>query len=311
MPKYSISGSGAITISESAADKLIARKDGSAALIYLYLLRTGADASVDDIARVLGLSIVDTRTGLYTLTAMGLISEVPDKPASGGVTPEVLASAMKNNEEFSSVAHEVERLFAVEFGGEELKRLYNIYHNLGLPAEVILHMTQFFKNEIRRKYGPGRRLSMAALEKMAFEWKRLGIVTLEEAEGYIRRSEQRSSMEGEIKRALNLSGRRFSAGERVFIDSWLDMGFGPDAFAIAAERTLNRVHSLNFKYMDKIFLSWHGKGLHTAQEIEKGDPYDSARRIPAQAEGAGKSAPGPTAEDVESVRRFIESMQEN
>lgn len=309
MPKYSISGSGAITISESAADKLIARKDGAAALIYLYLLRTGVDASVDDIARVLGLSIGDTRTGLYSLTSMGLISEAPDKPSSDGFTPEILAHAMKN-EEFAFIVHEVEKLFAVDFGGEELKRLYNIYHNLGLPAEVILHMSQFFKNEIRRKYGPGRRLSMTALEKMAFEWKRLGIVTLEEAESYIRRCEQRSSMEGEIKRALNLSGRRFSAGERVFIDSWLDMGFGPDAIAIAAERTLNRVHSLNFKYMDKIFLSWHGKGLHTAQEIENGDPYDS-RRAPTQAEGADKPAPGPTAEDVESVRRFIESMQED
>ena len=310
MPKYSISGSGAITISESAADNLIARKDGAAALIYLYLLRTGGDVSADDIAGALGLSIGDARTGLYALTTMGLISEAPDRHSADSFTPEVLARAMKN-EEFAFIAHEVENIFAVEFGGEELKRLYNIYHNLGLPAEVILHMSQFFKNEVRRKYGPGRRLSMPALEKMAFEWKRLGIVTLEEAESYIRRSEQRSSMEGEIKRALNLSGRRFSAGERVFIDSWLDMGFGPDAFAIAAERTLNRVHSLNFKYMDKIFLSWHNKGLHTAQEIEKGDPYDTARRAPAQAENADRPAPGPTAEDFESVRRFIESMKED
>ena len=311
MPKYSLPDNGAVIISGSAADKLIAAKDSNTAFVYLYVLKTG-DVSTDGIADALGITKAAAEKCLYSLSVMGLInthsgSSAEDAPE---YTAEEIASAMKNDG-FSFVVEQAEIILGSALGSEELKKLYNIHRNLGFPPEVIVHMMQFFKGETRRKYGPGRRMSMSAFEKMAYSWSKQGIVTLDSAEEHIRKLEYRASVEGEIKRALDIYDRNLTPGEKVYIDSWTDMGFSPEAIRIAYERTIDRVHSRSFKYMDKIFLSWHKKGLHTPVEINSGDPYERVRRPAQDTTGSAAPSPGASAEDLDSVRRFIESMKED
>lgn len=72
------------------------------------------------------------------------------------------------------------------------------------------------------------------------------------------------------------------------MESWIDLGFEEDAIAEAADRTITNTGGLKWKYMDTILRSWHGKGLHTMEEIEKGDAPKASRgtrtaaAVPAQ-----------------------------
>ncbi|MCC8357708.1 MAG: DnaD domain protein, partial [Oscillospiraceae bacterium] len=78
--------------------------------------------------------------------------------------------------------------------------------------------------------------------------------------------------------ALGIQGRRLSPTERKYIDDWITLGFGPEALALAADRTVTNTGDLKWKYMNSIVHSWHQKGLHTVEEIEKGDRKPAARR---------------------------------
>ena len=90
------------------------------------------------------------------------------------------------------------------------------------------------------------------------------------------------------------------------------MGFKADAIQIAYERTVGRLHNLSLPYMDRILLSWHNKGLHTADEINTGDPYEKRKKPAGTQVSAGTSTPAvPTQEDEDMLRRFIESMKED
>ena len=73
-----------------------------------------------------------------------------------------------------------------------------------------------------------------------------------------------------------------SSTEKKYIESWVSLGFGAEALAIAYDRTVTNTGSLKWNYMDKILHSWHEKGLHSPREIlEK----DGKRRAAAPAKG--------------------------
>lgn len=308
MARYTLPDSGNIIISAETADKLISRGDGEIALVYLCILRSDGDISSDKISSDLNISKTAVEKAFAGLNSMGLISTIPE--VQTGYTAADVAKALENPE-FSFVSDEVERIFGTLLGAEDLKRLYNIYANSNLPPEVILHMTQFFKNDVRRRYGPGRRLSMAVLEKTAFEWHRLGIDTLDKAEEYVKKRETAYSLEGEMKRAMGIFDRKLVPNEKSYIDSWIEMGFKADAVSIAYERTISRLHSLSLPYMDKILLNWHSKGFHTADEINTGDPYEKAKKpVNAEATTAVGSAVSPTQDETERLRRYLDRIKE-
>ena len=297
-------------MSKDAADKLISRGDGEVALVYLCILRSDGDISTDKIAADLNISRTAVEKAFAALSAMELISAViSDQPVN--YTASDIAKALENPE-FAFLSDEVEKIFGTLLAVEERKTLYNIYINAELPTEVILLMTQFFKNDVRKRFGPGRRLNMSTLEKISFEWHRLGIDTLDKAEEYIKKRENAYSLEGEIKRILGIFDRKLVLNEKQYIDSWIEMGFKTDAIQIAYERTIGRLHNLSLPYMDKILLSWHSKNLHTAEEINSGDPYEKRKKQSGAGVSTDTAAPAvPSQEETDRLRRFLESMKED
>lgn len=308
MARFTLPDTGSITISAEAADKLISRGDGELSLVYLCILRSDGDISTDKIASELKLSKTAVEKAFAGLSSMGLISSVPEKRE--GYTAADIVKALEDSE-FAFLYDEVEKIFGVLLTTEEAKRLFNIYTNSKLPTEVILHMTQFFKNDVRRRFGPGRKLSMAVLEKLAFEWYRLGIDTLDKAEEYVRKRDNAYSLEGEMKRAMNIFDRKLVPNEKTYIESWIDMGFKADAVQIAYERTITRLHTLSLPYMDKILLSWHSKKLYTAEEINRKDPYERGKKQ-AKPQTVQKPEPmqSPTQDETERLRRYLERIKE-
>lgn len=128
---------------------------------------------------------------------------------------------------------------------------------------------------------------MRQIEKEAYVWANREIMTFEQAEEYIRaRARMREAAE-EVKRALGISGRDFTPTERKYVESWLSLGFGPEALELAYDRTVTNTGQLKWSYMNKIVLSWQEKGLHSPEEIEKGDAprRAAAEKRPAVRQG--------------------------
>lgn len=290
------------------ADKLIAAHDGDVALLYIYLLRTGSqelESAARDLCRTLG----EVSAAYEKLQRMGLLAggsaapaaekEPPRHPEPAEELPEYEAEDLvrraKEDAGFAAVVQEAQKVLGHVLSSSDLKRLFGIYDYLALPPEVILMLLNHCVSTSRN-----RRPSMRFIEKEAYVWANREILSLEQAEEYIRRSRERREDIDRAKEALNIRGRELTATEGKYIAAWLDMGFGEDCLSIAYDRTVTNTGALKWGYMNKILISWHEKGIHTAAQVQEKDGRRKSAPQPAKA--------GDKPIDMDKLRAIVEQM---
>ena len=301
----------ALSIPEGDADALIAAGDGDAALLYLYLLRRGGKLDPEAAAREMGRSDRDMTVAARTLKRLGLLAAADDARSSadsGGDPPEYRTADIVNrsmeDDTFRLLVDEVQMSLGRTLSSPDLKKLYAIYDEFSMPAEVVLLLVQYCKDESLRRYGPGRTVGMMFIYRVAQEWFDQEILTYEMAEHWLRLREERRTQYGELRQELGITDRDFTRTERGYLDAWLGMGFDTDAVAIAVERTVANTGGLKWKYADTILHAWHEKGLHTREEIEQGERRPGRR--PARASGAVE---WDDVKAIDQIRRLREKMR--
>ncbi len=303
------------SICASAEDRLIAAHDGDVALLYIYITRTGSadlERAAHDLCRTLGeMSAAEEK-----LRRMGLISAgsgpvqsavteaAPSEAAPEERLPEYraedIARRSKEDGSFSVILSEAAKVIGHALNGNDMRVLFGIYDYLALPAEVILELLNFCAEQYTEKYGTGRRPTARAIEKEAYFWVNREILTLEQAEEYIRFSRERRGDMGRVKAVLGIRGRELGATESKYVSSWLDMGFDDEAIAIAYDRTLTGTGALKWPYMNTILKNWHDNGLHSAAEIEARD--GRRKKNPPHTQGGEKAI------DMDELRDIINKI---
>ena len=311
--RYVLPGPDMITMSGQTADKLIRAGDGNAILLYLYVLRTGGALSVREAAKTLSRSESELSSSMALLDRLGLLKydeteTMPQKDELPEYTAEDIRRELDNGTVFSSLVQEVQRSLGKILSSDDLIKLFGVYDSLGLPPEVILHLVTYCIDENRRRYGPSRVPTMRYIEKAAYTWEREGIFTLDEAEIYLKNLESRRSLLGEIKRVLQIKDRELAAGERKYAEGWISSGFTPEVIEIAYDKTVLKTGRLAWSYMDSIIMSWHQKGLHTADEILQKDGMGTAARKSAPKKPAKTPADGLA--DYERMKKYLEKLRE-
>lgn len=281
-------------MSAAAADLLLDAHDGDVALLYLYLCR-GGSPDAESAARRLVRTRVEMEAALEKLGRMGLLPEepaakpTPVKPPAP-TSPQPLQAAeelpdyraedivrrSREDSAFSGILAEAQKVLGHTLSTPDLKRLFGIYDYLALPPEVIMVLLHHCVAA-----AGGRLPSMRAIEKEAYAWVRLEIVTLEQAEDYLAAEHRRQELVAQAAAALGIRGRELTNTENRYLTAWLELGFGVEAIALAADRTVTNTGALKWGYCNKIIQSWNEQGLHTVQEIEARDsrrPAAPARR---------------------------------
>lgn len=311
--RFVLPGSDSVTLSVQAADKLIRSCDGNAALLYLYVLRTGGSASVTQAAKTFGRSEQDVSASMALLNRLGLLQYDEEvKPLQKEEPPEYTAEDIRreldNGAAFYSLVQESQKSLGKIFSSDDLIKLFGFYDSLGLPPEVILHLITYCIAENRRRYGPGRMPTLRYIEKAAYTWAREGIFTLEQAEHYLKTLEVKRSLHSDIKRILQIKDRELTASEKKYLDGWISLGYSPDTIEIAYDKTVLKTGRLAWSYMDSIIGSWHQKDLHTAEEILQKD----GKSQPLQHKAAKKSAKTADADlaDFERMKKYLEKLRE-
>ena len=294
------------------AEKLIAAHDGNVALLYVWLCRHRVYDG-DKAAAELCLTRRETEAAYEKLRRMELAAEekpdgqkLPPAEQLPEYTAHDIVRRTEGDNSFTSVINEAKRLYGRDLSSAELKTLFGIYDYLALPVDVIFTLLSYCFTVFAEKYGPGRQPSVRSIEKEAYSWANNEILTSEQAEEYAAKAAERRSREGEIKNALNIRGRALTATETKYIRSWLDMGFGADALAIAYDRTVTNTGSLKWSYMNKILQSWHEKGLHTPGEIEAKDGRSKAGVKPAAPNRGSVSD-----DELERLRAIYDKVKNN
>ncbi len=296
-----------LSLSAQAADKLIAKGEGDAALLCLALLRHD---DTEKARKALRWTLERTEAAWTVLAELGLVAakSVPQPeyvPLEPEGPPDYLRAdilrALETEPTFQSLHQAAERRMGKKLSDTDLKGLYEIYDFLGLPVEVVLPLITWCIEQFQEKYGPGRVPRMSLIKKTAYSWQRMGIDTAEAVEEYLKNQNRLRTRERELLPLLDILGRPPVDKEREYLDAWVDMGFPNDAIRLAYERTVMKKQSLNWPYMNSILKSWHNKGLHTVADIQAKD--SDPNRVK-------KQPPAPTAQDTQDrLRRDMEWLE--
>ncbi|MGM9662706.1 MAG: DnaD domain protein [Oscillospiraceae bacterium] len=292
-----------IAIPAAAADKLTERGDGDAALLYLCLLRHRGQVSAASVAKELRFSPERQSAAERTLAELGLLGErqsAPVEPAEErpAYSQTDVAERLEGDETFRLLRQEVEKLLGRRLTTADTATLLGLYDYVSLPADVIYQLACHCVERAERSYGPGRRPTLRQIEKEGYLWSRRGIDSLARANAYLKTYHKRQELLPRYMQALQLGDRAPAPSEEKYLTEWIDMGFPPEAVALAYDRTVLRCHELKWGYLSGILRRWHEKGLHTPEEIERGDSA-----APKRAE-----APERRAEKDNDIQQYVQRM---
>lgn len=317
--EYVLPEGGNIVISGDAVGRLLGAGSGDAALLYIHILAHGGRFVREDAATSIHRTPEQVDAALDILSRTGLVS-LRERPAPAPLrrpdelpqyTPEDVEREIESGGVFPALVHDVQMELGSQLSSEGLMTLFGIYDYLRLPPEVILMLVNHCVAECEERYGQGRRPSMRYIEKAAYTWERENIFSIEAAEGYIKRLGDLKAGERELAPVLGISNRPLSATERKYLNMWTTMGFRAEAVGMAYDRTVTNTGRLAWKYMDSILKSWHSKGLHTPEEIAKGDSPPKVarpaanRRTPSGDVGSGQV----TAGELERMREKLRQIK--
>ena len=251
--------------------KLLAAASGDAAMLYMYI-RCGNDPCEAETA--LGMNGVRFGCASATLRQLGLWPTEKQTMIHCGERPNYserdVTEAVESDGTFRSLYGEVQRVLGKTLNTEELKILLGFTRYLGLPPDVISVLVNYCKDRLRQR-GNNRNPSLRTIEKEAYAWAERGIDTMEEAAAFIQNQNVYNSSMAHIKHLVQIRGRRLTAAEERYAQSWAQMGFDDAAITMAYERTCINTGGLKWPYMNSILKRWHEAGLHTAEQIEAGD----------------------------------------
>ena len=264
-----------VTVSAQALRRLLEKGDGDAALLYLALLRHHGTIQPRALAGELRWERPRIEAAEEALRQMGLIAPAEQPPAPAEESPAYQRSdileRLESGGEFRSLVAEVERKLGKKLTVPDIGILLGLQDYLGLPGDVIYLLVCHCAERIQRRYGPGRRPAMRQIEKEGYAWARKGIDSQRAAAAYLKQYAQRQETIPLYMRALGLGERAPSPSEEKYLTAWQEMGFAPEAVALAADKTILKCHELKWPYCNGILKRWHEAGLHTPEEIERAD----------------------------------------
>ncbi len=273
-----------ITLTADATKRLIDRGNGDAALLYMALLRRHGTVQPRSLAGELRWDRARIEDAERTLRELGLIApagqELPPEPADERPTyqRDEIAARLEKNEEFRNLTHEVEKRLGKRLTTPDIGVLLGLNDYLGLPADVIYQLVCHCAQRMERRYGEGRRPGMKTIEKEGYIWARKGIDTQAAAAEYLKQYAERQEAIPQFMKALQLGDRQPVTSEEKYLVAWQEMGFQPDAVALAYDRTVMKCHELKWPYLNAILKRWHEAGIHTAAEVAEHDHPAPARR---------------------------------
>ena len=264
-----------VTVSAQALRRLLEKGDGDAALLYLALLRHHGTIQPRALAGELRWERPRIEAAEEALRQLGLIAPAEQPPAPAEESPAYQRSdileRLESGGEFRSLVAEVERKLGKKLTVPDIGILLGLQDYLGLPGDVIYLLVCHCAERIQRRYGPGRRPAMRQIEKEGYAWARKGIDSQRAAAAYLKQYAQRQETIPLYMRALGLGERAPSPSEEKYLTAWQEMGFAPEAVALAADKTILKCHELKWPYCNGILKRWHEAGLHTPEEIERAD----------------------------------------
>lgn len=108
------------------------------------------------------------------------------------------------------------------------------------------------------------------IEKVAIAWNEMNIKTVDDAQNYIRKTEDKWGTYREILKFLGIRNTDIMKPQEDMLEKWTSSyNYSLDIIKKACDICFQRLNRADFKYIDGILSSWNKDNLRTIQDIEK------------------------------------------
>lgn len=306
--------SGSISMTNRTADKLIDQASGDSALLFLYLLRHNGYYDPYAAGKALhwdGSRVTKAFAELENLELVKGVEVEKNPGVSAAEAPEYTAEMITEELEsstsrFPALLNEVERKLGKKLSYQSLRILMELYDYLALPPEVIYLLVSYMVEETAYRKGTGILPHMWQIKREAYRWAAKGLDSLDTATAYVEKMSYFRSQEGQVLAIIDITDRQATDKERVYINSWLEMGFGQAAIQLAYEKTLFNIKVWKWTYCNGILKKWHQNNLHTVDEIVAAERDGAANSFKRNTSGKGVAAnPEAQADDLLWLQEYM------
>lgn len=211
-------------------------------------------------------------------TAASLSSAASASPARFTVSLQ-RKKELSQQEEVQQLLYIAEQYLAKTLSSTEVNHILYFYDELHFSFDLIEYLIEYCVSKGKR--------SINYIRKVALEWASQGITTVSQAKKDTNLYHRDYYT---VLNAFGIQGRGPAQAEIEQMSRWFrEYGFSTDVVLEACRRTINRTHTPNFQYADKILSGWKDMGVHSLADIEKLDK--PAPKASPQEEAAAASKP--------------------
>ena len=187
----------------------------------------------------------------------------------------------KQQEDFEEIIYVAQKLMNTPLSRSDINTFIWFYDELAMSVELIEYLVEYCVSE--------GKTNTRYMNKVAEEWKKKGIDSVEKAKG----DTQYSRDCYKVLNALGM-GRSPVPSDKDFLLRWKnDFGFTMDIIINACERTIKHATKPSMEYTDRILSNWKDKGVVHMSDVKKLDEaYEQAKesaKESAREAGAGKA----------------------
>ncbi|MBU5592339.1 DnaD domain protein [Clostridium sp. MSJ-4] len=173
-----------------------------------------------------------------------------------------------NNSSVKDMLQEVEKLLARPLSPKEMSTYISWERDLNFSLEMILLLIQYCISKGKSDY--------RYFEKVALSWFDSNIKTIDDAQLYIKRHEEKWNKYRRILNYLGIKDADIMKPQEEMLNKWVNQyNFPVEIIEKACSICFERLNRADFKYIDGILNSWHKDNIKTLQDISEKD----ARRV--------------------------------
>lgn len=169
-----------------------------------------------------------------------------------------------NNNSTKGMLQDIEKLLGRPLSPKEMSLYIGWQKEYNFPQELILLLIQYCVSKGKTDY--------RYIEKIAIGWFDSKIITIEDAQAYIKRHEDKWIKIRKILNYLGIKDGEVMKPQEDMLDKWINTyKFPLEVIYKACDICFERINKAEFKYIDGILTSWFKDGITSLEDVAKKD----------------------------------------
>ena len=268
-------------VSNVFIEKYMPNARGEFIKVYLLMLKystsgeMGASSSI--LASALNLLESDIINALNYWNDEGILKLIPiDKMGNFNIefvnlahesktkTKEVNLLKALNNPSTNDMLKDIEMLLSRPLSPKEMEIYLSWQEDFNFSSELILILFEYCVSRGKSDY--------RYIEKVAMAWHSMNIKNIEEAQNYIKQTEDKWIKIRQILKYLGIKNPELMKPQEEMLEKWIvTYNFPMNVIEKACNICFQRLNRADFKYIDGILSNWNKNNLKTLADIEAKD----------------------------------------